>query len=139
MKTRRVDSLNEIFTTETLAILRRYRWIGNVRELKNLTEYLSHIYTGDKICKEDLHSYILEDAREEIKSEPVEDWILRMLDSYSQVPVGRKRLLTLAVDAGYDLGEGQLRSILDRLKDQGLVETVRNKGMILSDKGRQTK
>lgn len=139
MKSRSVENLNDIFTSEALNILRRYRWIGNVRELKNLTEYLSHIYTGEKIRREDLHGYILDHTKEKGQEEPLEDWILKVLGSYGQVPVGRRRLLSQASENGYDLGEGQLRALLDDLKERGLVETVRNKGMILTEKARKNK
>jgi len=137
MKSRSVKNLNEIFNSETLGILKVYRWIGNVRELKNLTEYLSHIYTGEKIRRDDLHRYILDDAKKEAQAEPLETWILKQLEVHGQVPVGRRRLLSQATEIGYDLGEGQLRALLDDLKERGLVETVRNKGMILTEKARK--
>jgi len=134
IKNKIIENLHEIFNSETLEILKKYKWIGNVRELKNLTEYLSHIYTGEKIQKDDIHSYILQETEEEISSEPIEQWILRELKAYNEVPIGRKKILLLANERGYDIGEGQLRSVLDRLKIRGLIQTVRNKGMVLSDK-----
>lgn len=133
MKARTVENLSEILNSQTLDILMNYRWIGNVRELRNLTEYLSHIYTGEKIKKEDLHSYILSDSREEESPESMEEWILEVLKSYKGLPVGRKRLMDLAAERGYHMGEGQIRSQLDKLRRKGLIETVKNKGVILKD------
>ncbi len=47
---------------EVLAILEGYQWEGNVRQLKNTVEYLMVMTTGNRITKDQIPTYILNDV-----------------------------------------------------------------------------
>ncbi len=50
------------FSEEALQVLLRYNWRGNVRELENLVQHMSILFSGRTICKEDLpEKYLLKE------------------------------------------------------------------------------
>lgn len=48
---------------EVIGILENYQWEGNVRQLKNTVEYLMVMSPGDRISREQIPSYILNDVQ----------------------------------------------------------------------------
>ncbi|MBF0361034.1 MAG: sigma-54-dependent Fis family transcriptional regulator [Oligoflexia bacterium] len=55
------DGLSLSIESECYETLLNYCWPGNIREIKNLMEYLTSLSRGDLIVKSDLPSYITED------------------------------------------------------------------------------
>ncbi|MBM7621402.1 transcriptional regulator with PAS, ATPase and Fis domain [Bacillus tianshenii] len=53
---RRITSV----TPDALAVLSRYRWPGNIRELENVIQAAVHLSTGDKLTLEALPDYLTE-------------------------------------------------------------------------------
>ena len=120
--------------------LKTYAWPGNIRELRNVVEYF--LYTGhDPITPEDLPPTIFRQLdRPAPQPVPVPAelppdadafrFVLRQLylASEARQPIGRDRLLQLAKEAYIPTSQQEIRSILSRMADQGLVRVSRGRG-----------
>jgi len=51
-------SCRKIFTQESLTLLKRYQWKGNVRELKNFVERLCILHDGEEVSKADVERFL---------------------------------------------------------------------------------
>lgn len=131
-----VTDLGLLFEESTIEFLKNYKWRGNVRELINLVEYLSHIYDGLKFTIEDLPEYFLEQSSIARRLDDDELWMLSMIDQYTGV--GRVILTKQAKQQNRKLGEGQIRRLLTNLTDEGYVKlSEEGRGVVLSYKGEQ--
>lgn len=131
------------FAPETRAILRRYRWDGNIRELTNLVEYLAML-GKEQIQKEDLPSYILAETAAPCMATRVfpEDgtpwqaargreerfWFVLTALGKAQRGMGRGALTQEANKQGLPLTEQEIRDVLTELNRQGLVSASRGRG-----------
>jgi transcriptional regulator with PAS, ATPase and Fis domain len=120
--------LNDFFRKESLEYLVNYNWPGNVRELVNVIEYLTQIKNfNEQIRIEDLPKYILKgDLKNSsyiIEFNPEVIWILEKM--YKNKNIGRRGLSNLAKNERIQLGEGQIRTLMYKMKDQGLIEIKR--------------
>lgn len=117
--------------------LKAYSWPGNIRELRNVVEYF--LYTGhDPITMEDLPPTVLHQApqpsvRRPPEAQPPSDvfrFVLEQLYQASEArqPIGRDRLLELAHEAFLPTSQQEIRSILARMAQQGLVRVSRGRG-----------
>ena len=119
--------------------LKAYSWPGNIRELRNVVEYF--LYTGhDPITMEDLPPTLLHQAPHpavrrppEAAPQPPSDvfrFVLEQLYQASEArrPIGRERLLELAHEAFLPTSQQEIRSILARMAQQGLVRVSRGRG-----------
>ena len=117
--------------------LKAYSWPGNIRELRNVVEYF--LYTGhDPITMEDLPPTVLHQApqpsvRRPPEAHPPSDvfrFVLEQLYQASEArqPIGRDRLLELAHEAFLPTSQQEIRSILARMAQQGLVRVSRGRG-----------
>lgn len=134
----KIDSLEEFFQKETIEFLNNYRWIGNVRELINLVEYLILIYENKVLGIDSLHDYMKEIHinEENICLNRDELWVLGKLDEF-KTPLGRIKLRNLARQEDVDIGEGQIRRIIESLKEYELIDTIGNKGSQINEKGKK--
>ena len=118
--------------------LKSYAWPGNIRELRNVVEYF--LYTGhDPITMEDLPPTVFRQAGRPapgpVPAELPPDadafrFVLEQLylASESHCSLGRDRLLQLAKDAFVPTSQQEIRSILSRMAERGLVRVTRGRG-----------
>lgn len=136
---RKIETLEEFFKEETIGFLNNYEWIGNVRELINLVEYLTLIYNGERLGISSLHGYMMdvESKRERVYLSKDEVWILRQFEIYDNISLGRTRLAELAIDEGVKIGEGKIRGILKSLEKYGFIQSLGNMGSRITEDGRK--
>ena len=120
------------------AFLKGYSWPGNIRELRNVMEYF--LYTGhDPITIEDLPPTVLHRAPRPAYPHPqpapqppsdVFRFVLEQLYQASEArqPIGRDRLLQLAHEAFLPTSQQEIRSVLAKLSEEGLVRVSRGRG-----------
>lgn len=131
--------------------LEKHPWKGNVRELKNTAEYLSHL---DKAFIEitDLPAYIVEKGKEnglrrtgftrvgEADCNPfiLSQWkdielfehILLLLEEArnEKQKLGRRKLEVLLEEKGFAYTEGEIRTALRKLADGGYIKSQSGRG-----------
>ena len=137
---KKIKSLEEFFEKEVIEFLKKYDWKGNVRELINLVEYLVIIYDEEKIGLSSLHSYMTDSiSKEEIIILNIEEvWLLKQFSKYSGTPMGRKRFAELAMTEGQNIGEGKIRVLIKNLENLNLINSIDNRGSIITDLGKMT-
>ena len=118
--------------------LKSYAWPGNIRELRNVVEYF--LYTGhDPITVEDLPPTVFRQADHPapgpVPAELPPDadafrFVLEQLylASESHCSLGRDRLLQLAKESFIPTSQQEIRSILSRMAERGLVRVTRGRG-----------
>lgn len=131
---------------EVSAFFHSYRWPGNIRELRNVVEYL--IYTDQSIITmADLPPTMGQERgkmplspvaplRQAIPkspptSQPTAFWfVLEQLfhASETRTPIGRDTLLELARDIHLPLSQQEVRNILKEMAEKGLVRVSRGRG-----------
>ncbi|WP_432404745.1 sigma-54 interaction domain-containing protein [Wukongibacter sp. M2B1] len=135
------ESLNCEFTLseEVKREFYNYSWEGNVRELRNIVEYLANLNKKEILLKH-LPQYMLEEMEsiEEIELEEVklsrkkEDYIfvLEELNKAYETKerIGRKKIYNRALEKEIFLSEQEIRSILNELKRYGLVNILKGRG-----------
>ena len=133
-KIAKVENLEEFFTEKAIEMLMSYNWPGNIRELVNVVEYVSTIKeSGIKIDSTYLPKYIIENCdsmnlliEEDCESlDEKEIWVLEKI--YKHEGIGRRTLSLLSKEEGIHLGEGKIRTIMTKLKNQEYIEI--NKGL----------
>ncbi len=136
---RQIESLEDFFKKETIEFLHNYEWIGNVRELINLVEYLTLIYNGERLGISSLHSYMMdiESKKDKIYLSREEIWVLKQFKIYNRIPLGRTRIAELALDENMKIGEGKVRSILKTLEEYGFIEPIGNMGSKITIDGKK--
>ncbi len=125
-------------SNKVIKTLSLHNWNGNVRELRNLAEYLSEM-GSDPIDVSDLPFMLaekLEIGNDELDS--VENEILKIL--YDKLKkkqkIGRKKLIEILEDSKYYLTEKEVRSKLYSLQNKDLVNIGRGRqGTKLTKKG----
>ncbi len=138
---------------EAIQILQNYKWPGNIRELKNVVEFLVATVDEDRVCKNDLPQDLLDvtssfqdgftistiDARE-YKPYIKEDLaILKLLTYFAQngQSLGRRRLLELMEKDGVDTTEDKIRTRLKVLENNGLIKILKGRaGSTITEKGK---
>lgn len=142
------------YSQEAADALCRYRWPGNIRELRNLTEYISSL-DKDFINREDLPDYILRygvqrknalEKRGDTKSiisknnmgfilregKNIEmfEGILSALNqiNYKNERFGRAKLEGILNSRGYSYTEAEIRNGLRMLGEMGYIRSSRGRG-----------
>lgn len=135
----KINCLEEFIKRETIEFLNNYKWIGNVRELINLVEYLVLIYDGDALGVDSLHHYMRDISLDQnrIILNRDEMWVLSKFYETGN-SIGRIRLKEMAIYENINIGEGKIRRILEALKKYRLIETVQNQGCRINEKGQET-
>jgi transcriptional regulator with PAS, ATPase and Fis domain len=141
---------------EVVDIFKRYNWEGNIRELRNISEYCSYL---DKSLIEvsDLPDYIFESLGVKNKclkllnekdldkfkfKRDLTDYIF-VLDKINRAynlkqRIGRRKIYEYAIEEKVFLTEQQIRSILIELQDFQLVKILSGRGgTIITEKGRE--
>lgn len=98
-------------TEEAQKIMLSYRWPGNIRQLKNVTEQISIFETSREINAETLHSYL---PAHDIERLP----ILNHSSNSKSIPLGNKReLLYLVFEMKKEIDE--LRATIESMNRNG--------------------
>lgn len=147
--------INKFLDEKVIDYLNEYNWPGNIRELVNIVEFLVNIKEDKtKIKFEDLPLYMLknlvhkesttnsnmrvEEGNKNNKFKMTlsdnEIWVLNKI--YLNDGIGRRALCKISKEECLDLGEGQIRGILNKLKESEYIEVNKGiKGTKISEKG----
>ncbi|CEN78567.1 sigma-54 interaction domain-containing protein [Paraclostridium sordellii] len=147
--------INKFLDEKVIDYLKEYNWPGNIRELVNIVEFLVNIKEDkSKIKFEDLPLYMLKNlVHKEIspnRNMRIEEgnknnkfkmtlsdneiWVLNKI--YLNDGIGRRALCKISKEECLNLGEGQIRGILNKLKESGYIEVNKGiKGTKISEKG----
>lgn len=150
------QSINATFETdnEVKRAFLNYAWDGNIRELRNIIEFLS--FTDKKIITiNDLPDILFEDdITEEIEDKCEIEKHLRIIAgkkyetyiyvlneiskiSSKGVNVGRKSLVEILKNTEFELSEQEIRGVIQNLEKVGLVQSFRGrKGTVLTEKSK---
>ncbi len=118
-------------------ILKNHNWNGNIRELRNLAEYLSEM-GSNPIVKEDLPFNFLsnEYKEDQINKEKLEILKIIYMHMVEKKKIGRKNLSLLLEDKAIYLTEREVRNILINLETEGYVQIgTGRQGTRLTEKG----
>ncbi|MDR7870725.1 MAG: sigma 54-interacting transcriptional regulator [Tissierellaceae bacterium] len=115
--------------------IKQYKWPGNIRELRNMVEYLS--FFDEEIIDEHLLPVAIRKQKINVEivteEKDIEFYILKNL---YKMPCGRGRLLGLLLKEGISITETQLRKKLEILKDDGLINSGSGRtGSSITEKG----
>ena len=130
--------LTFVLTEETKALLLRYSWPGNIRELRNCVEYLG-CQNLPVIEPENLPYTIRRAASahgpDESGSQRLQNALLRAL---AEENCGRKQLQHILAKRGLSVSESQLRRELEQMKARGWITSGTGRGgSRLTDMGLQ--
>lgn len=125
--------LEDYLSADALAYLKAYDWPGNIRQLANLAEYLSHVVeAGYPISINELPLIVREsgkDSEDSLVSTVMGaemKWLIQALDEHG--PIGRRGLEQIASEADLGLTEGQIRSLLQEAGEKELVVLGKGRG-----------
>jgi transcriptional regulator with PAS, ATPase and Fis domain len=132
------------FSPEAREVLQRYPWPGNIRELNNVASYLSFM-TADRVTLDSLPYYLFAEpgppeAEGEGAPSALPDRARAVLAALAALGrgAGRKGLEEALARSGLDFTEGEVRGVLARLNQAGLVRSrVGRGGSELTDQGRR--
>jgi len=129
-----VSTIEDVhISDEVYAELRKYEWLGNVRELRNTVTYMLAVKTDQIITLNELpqKSFFKDRNQERLQSEEDRDESTNRLDRfekfilnaiYDQPGIGRKHLSEKSYEAGLGLTENQIRGKLNKFEREGLIE-----------------
>ncbi|WP_417899256.1 sigma 54-interacting transcriptional regulator [Bacillus haimaensis] len=103
---RRITSV----TPDALAVLSRYRWPGNIRELENVIQAAVHLSTGDKLTLDALPDYLTESysipfgskSLKETLEEAEKQAIIQTLDNVNDDKLEAAKLLGISKSSLYE-------------------------------------
>lgn len=135
------QNLNRAFSEEAYNCLINYNWPGNIRELKNMVEYISiSAAKKESIQLDDLPydiktsssqnlannsdniDLIIEELKASLNTQLVKH-ILQIIQNnkYGQRIIGRNKIAEILTNQGYQLTDAKTRTILYLLASHGLV------------------
>ena len=122
-------------TPKSINKIKQYKWPGNIRELRNMVEYLSLF--DEEIIDEHLLPAAIKNQKNNVdivnKKNDIEFYILKHLYN---MPCGRGHLLKLLLKDGISITETQLRNKMGELKDNGLINSGAGRtGSSITEKG----
>lgn len=119
--------ITDIFTPEMMDFLVAYNWPGNVREVRNICDYFSCIYTGKKpLSPHDLPEYLLQQVSP--RPQLLGNAETAILDIIKQNPkIGRMRICSILAEQGITMSEGMIRSTLRSLSEKRLIRINRTR------------
>lgn len=148
---------HKMFSEEALQCIMNYSWPGNIRELKNMTDYIS-IYKNHAIIQiSDLPYDIQPDNRERDLNTDIEieqialqldhqffhddiQNVLMILNRNLTAPckIGRSKMLFELERQGSQITHGQLRTIMGHLEKYELIQKGKTRqATVINNKGKQ--
>jgi transcriptional regulator with PAS, ATPase and Fis domain len=123
-------------TEEAKKLLVNYRWQGNIRQLKNITEQIAIIESDKEINKETLANYLpdssasnlpvlFRDIQKENEHISERDLLYKVLFDMKKDITDLKKLIGEIMESGGDMGKALSRSntaIVKQIKEEGLEE-----------------
>jgi sigma-54 dependent transcriptional regulator, acetoin dehydrogenase operon transcriptional activator AcoR len=140
-----VYHVNEFMEKETIEFFQRHPWPGNVRELVNVVEYMVNVkVTNQKIQLSDVPIYLLKEAdnQKEPEAKPLYESMLSeeehvLMIIYLKFGIGRRKLVQELARRGVNIGEGKVKSIIDMLRANQLIQVNRGvRGCTVTEKGK---
>lgn len=131
------DDFKNYFEKDTIDFLKKYSWPGNIRELKNLVLYLSAKNLNRPVKIEDLQNHMLKEINREDKSinlNTSEKIVLNLYYEENKV-IGRIKASNLLESKGHEITPGKIKKILESLNNFKLLDYIKNKGYVISEKG----
>ncbi len=148
-------NIHKSFSKEAYDCIMNYNWPGNIRELKNMVNYIIIKTNNTTVNLEDLpyDMYSTASTNNSFSYNNIEtilrqlnmcfdlDVIKRILYIFKQNvtainKIGRNRILTDLACQGITLSEGKIRTIMDHLEAHDLIIKGKTKqGTIISNKG----
>lgn len=144
------------FSKQLVARLSNYRWMGNIRELKNMLTYMLAVRSEDHldVCdlpdasffQEESHAVADSEVRT-IKNEPIEapvylsgelGYFLKLIHHFIEkdVTLTRVTLANESVNGPYKRSENQVRRVLSQLVSEELITLSKGRrGIVLTEKG----
>lgn len=128
---------------------KKYKWLGNVRELESTIKYMLAVRTSDELTLTDLpdrkffdeeilsNDFVSNDDREYSMSDELAIVLqaVKLLQK-NNIIAGRKNLSEKLIEQGYNITESQIRTKLNYLEMNGYIIKKRGKnGTILTEKG----
>lgn len=111
---------------EVVDVFRSYNWDGNVRELKNILEYLRFMDV-DPVRVKDLPPYMLQAPAEKarLRLNPNDEDLKLILSCLYRHPagLGRRAICAYARESGRPVSEARVRRYLEQLRDLGYIES----------------
>lgn len=129
-------------------VLEEYNWPGNIRELWNVSSYISLMCKKDIIEIEDLPHYLMptnessnyNNCNEQIILSDISLKVLEIIYNHNikGIPIGRNSILKILLNEDVITTEGEVRKILSDLKNLGLITSyVGRGGSKITDKGKK--
>lgn len=111
-------------TAEDIALLSKYDWPGNIRELENVATYYKTLHSFPEYISEQRYT----DAAFATEID-IQKAVLKLISSNTALAhgIGRSNLLQLLEQKGINISDGKLRSILDEMQTEGLIEIGRGR------------
>ncbi|NLW42465.1 MAG: sigma 54-interacting transcriptional regulator, partial [Tissierellia bacterium] len=126
-------TLSQIVDIDVENFLNNYDWPGNVRELKNICSYMRSL-KKTTINLSDLPRYMFEKDTDNITLSTIERAILKIISENPNI--GRNRIANLLQEKEINIGEGSIRSIINKLSENGFIIVGNTKrGSSITDKG----
>ena len=122
-------------TAEDMALLTKYDWPGNIRELENVATYYRTLLS--------LPEYITEQRFTDVSfttETDIQRSILKLIFRNTALShgIGRANLLQQLEQKSINISDGKLRNILDQLQTEGLIEIGKGRyGTRITEKGKQ--
>lgn len=127
----------EIFFSDVVDAFENYSWPGNIRELRNIVEYLVNIKNDEIPSINDLPIELLnlDSANHVIHYKNIKEAILERVYScnLNNISVGRRSLSEY-----FNIPENQIRGYIEDLKNKELLEVYKGrKGIQLTEQGKK--
>lgn len=111
----------------------KYRWSGNIRELRNVVEFLINIRSDSKPSMTDLPDEFNNVNPIDYMDDCIEIKVLKIILGSNQknLPIGRRSLSKML-----NMPESRVRSIIDKLFEEGLISIYKGRrGIELTERG----
>ena len=129
--------------------LKKYKWLGNVRELESTIKYMLAVRTANTLTVSDFpdNNFFEEDAKNNYGEFNAEDLLnydnesLAILGAIkflhdNNISAGREKITQRLNELGYDITESKTRTRLEKLNKDGLVNKKRGiQATVLTEKG----
>ncbi|MGI6551753.1 MAG: sigma 54-interacting transcriptional regulator [Bacillota bacterium] len=149
-------SVDDFLTEEIRRLLIQYNWPGNIRELRNITEFLIATVPDDRKARAcdlpidfQVHpDYQFPEEKPDSLAQKLEEStylqedlaILKIMSDLADYgrTIGRRRLKVLLNEAGIRTTEDRIRTRLKALEEQGLIKvSIGRSGSTITEKGRR--
>jgi len=155
----------DVLTPDLLALFEGYDWPGNIRELKNIAEYISVMYDSTPALADELSQMFnrhgaaaplgktrtsaaemeskgdsAPTAAQYFRSTAMGGDLLHILEVLRKAReagllMGRSSIQKSLRESGLELSTQQIKTRLDRLRERGFTLSSNGRGTVLTDKG----